>query len=151
MAFILGHPEKTWGKYLVRAQDIGRTIRTKGERALETTIESHWPAIQQVFREKVAPLALSLAKNDEGIKYASEIVYQALPSVVRVLVRQETFVRICLANRDRILAAWDSAPPPGEEPPLSETPSPVPGLPSGSEGAQNGEVVHAGEGSPASC
>lgn len=113
-----------WGSInwnpLPLAHDVSRAVRATGERVLEATIERHWGTIQGLFRDTVIPAALRLAKNDDAIRYAGETVYQALPGIVRIIVRQDAFVRFCLSNRDRILACLPKDAPTGQDDPDAE-------------------------------
>lgn len=93
------------------------SVWATGERVLEATIERHWDSIQALFRDTVIPAAFRLARNDDAVRYAGETVYQTLPGIVRIIVRQDAFVRFCLANRDRILACLPVGAPPGQDDP----------------------------------
>jgi len=68
-------------------------------------IEEHWPEVQQLFHEKVGPVALEMAADDVMMKRASKLVYDGLPLPVRLAVKEDVFIEFCLDNRDLLLAS----------------------------------------------
>ena len=87
------------------------TTRGAGDSGLDKTtnslIEQQWPKIQLLFQEKVGPLALAAAKNDQAMKSLFKTVYSVLPFPVRMVVKEPAFVSFCLEHRTKLL-------PPGE-------------------------------------
>jgi hypothetical protein len=66
-------------------------------------IEQHWPAIEKVLREQVAPRAMAAATNDELIETVAKTLHPLLPLPVRIVIRPQRLANWCLGNRDRIL------------------------------------------------
>jgi len=70
---------------------------------VEKVMEEHWPKIQKVIQEKVAPTALAAAKNDEMMQVLLTPVYMSLPFPVRLVVKKDAFVKFCFEHRDRFI------------------------------------------------
>ena len=89
-----------------------QSARDAGQKAVdaktEAVIEQHWPQIQQVFRQKVGPAALSAAQDDQKMTITFKLVYAVLPFPVHLAVKEDDFVKFCFAHRDRLLPAAQS-------------------------------------------
>jgi len=90
-----------------------QSARQAGEAALDQktqiAIEENWPKVQQVFREKVGPVALAAAQNDEQMEKLFKLVYVALPFPIHLAVKEEAFIKFCFAHRDTLLPAGEGA------------------------------------------
>jgi hypothetical protein len=92
-----------WKQKLQSARIFGQQSKKVVEKIALEKLREHWPKIQQLFEEKVGPAALAAAKNDEMIRPLFERVYWRLPRPVRMVVKEESFVRFCLKNKDRLV------------------------------------------------
>jgi len=70
---------------------------------VEKAIEEHWPKIQKVFHEKVGSTVWAGAKDEKVMKDLFIIVYKQLPFPVRLIVKQDIFVKYCFEHRDRFI------------------------------------------------
>ena len=68
----------------------------------EKTLEDNLPKIKDLFKEKVGPMTKNLLLDDERMRPVTATIYQALPFVVRMVVKEETFTEYCLKNRSRL-------------------------------------------------
>jgi hypothetical protein len=66
------------------------------------------PALEAV-REKVGPVALAAAKDDETLTEILKVGYLAIPMPLQLMVSRDKFIQFCLANRDVLLAAPNPA------------------------------------------
>lgn len=73
------------------------------DRTTETLIEQQWPKIQLLFQEKVGPVALAAAKNDQAMESLFKTIYSVLPFPVRMVVKEAAFVSFCLDHRTKLL------------------------------------------------
>lgn len=96
-----------WKQKLQSARQFGQQSKETLEQIAQEKLREHWPKIQQLFEEKVGPAALAAAKNDETIRPLLERVYWRLPLPVRMVVKEETFVRFCLKNKDRLVPSGE--------------------------------------------
>ncbi|MCH7914118.1 MAG: hypothetical protein IH856_13945 [Deltaproteobacteria bacterium] len=96
-----------WKQKLQSARIFGQQSKEVVEKIAQEKLREHWPRIQQLFEEKVGPAALAAAKNDEMIRPLFERVYWRLPRPVRMVVKEETFVRFCMKNKDRLVPSRD--------------------------------------------
>ena len=92
-----------WKQKFQSIRQMGQQSKIAIEQIAQEKIRAHWPRIQQLLQEKVGPAVLAAAKNDESLKPVVERVYRSLPPRVRMLVKEETFVRFCLKNRDKLV------------------------------------------------
>ncbi len=76
------------------------------------TLDQHWLLIRDLWLEKVDPSLRSAVMDDEKLTSYLHIIHEALPLPLRLAIKEETFVRVCLKNRDRWL-------PPEEDNPAS--------------------------------
>jgi hypothetical protein len=67
-------------------------------------IKEHWPAVQQMFRDKVGPQLRDHLANPEKVASDSKVVYSLLPMPVRLLVKEDAFVQFCLDHKDELLS-----------------------------------------------
>jgi hypothetical protein len=79
------------------------TVKTSLDQESQSKIEENWPRIQQIFQEKVGPVALAAAKDDATMTKIVMVVYEALPFPLRMMVKQEAFLNFCLRHRDRLV------------------------------------------------
>jgi len=70
---------------------------------VEKAIEEHWPKIQKLVQEKVAPAALTAAKDDKTMEVLLTPVYKTLPLPVRLVIKKDAFIKFCLNHRDRLI------------------------------------------------
>jgi hypothetical protein len=75
-------------------------------------IEQHWPAIQKVVRERIAPKVMSAANDDDVVAMVAGTLHGLLPLPVRLVIRPQRLTNWCLQNRDRILRILDRGGPP---------------------------------------
>jgi hypothetical protein len=69
----------------------------------------HLPKIRAFFKEKMGLAVVTTMKDDAMIAELSKIVYGLLPVMLRLAVKEERFVRFCLANRDKLVGTTESA------------------------------------------
>jgi hypothetical protein len=98
-----------WKRKIDGARHLGERVLESFDRDARASLEEHWPKVQQVFQEKIGPAALAAAQDDQKMRQALRLVYDALPFPLRPMVKQEAFVTFCLANRYRLLPEADSA------------------------------------------
>lgn len=92
-----------WKSQIESAKTTAATLRGKGAEVVGATVDQHWPAIQQVLRDRVAPAIVGAAENDELIVLAAKLAHSSLPLPIRLVVRQPALTEWCLANRTRVL------------------------------------------------
>ena len=80
------------------------TVKSSVDQESQRKVEENWPKIQQMFQEKVGPAALAAAQDDATMTRIIMVVYEALPFPLRMMVKQEAFLKFCLSHRDRLLA-----------------------------------------------
>ncbi len=83
---------------------LGHAAREKANEAMD----QHWGLIQDLWREKVDPSVRSVVMDDEKLKSCLRVVRNALPLPIRFAIKEETFIRICLNNRNRWLPPEES-------------------------------------------
>ena len=69
-------------------------------------LEGYLPTVQAWLREKLGCLTIEVIQNDVLMTHALVLVYQLLPSAVRMIVREERFVVFCLSHRDRLIEQY---------------------------------------------
>jgi hypothetical protein len=79
------------------------SVKTSVDQESQRKIEENWPKVQQIFQEKVGPAALAAAQDDAAMTKVIVIVHEALPFPLRMMVKQEAFVKFCLSHRDRLM------------------------------------------------
>jgi hypothetical protein len=89
-----------WKGKLQAARDSGQE---KLNQQAERMIDEHWPAIQQLFHEKVGPAALAAANDDAKMEMLFKVVYAVLPFPVHMAVKEPTFIQFCFAHRGQLL------------------------------------------------
>ena len=89
-----------WKQKLPSTQDAGEKA---SDRAADAAIEQYWPKVQQLFLEKVGPVALAAAKNDQAMTSLFKTVYSVLPFPVRMVVKEDVFTTFCLNHRTKLL------------------------------------------------
>jgi hypothetical protein len=95
-----------WKNKLQAARESGQNMINH---QADSLIEEHWPHIQRLFQEKVGPGALAAAQDNSKMELLFRIVYSVLPSPVKVVVKEGTFIQFCFSHRDQLL-------PPGKSP-----------------------------------
>ena len=89
-----------WKQSLPSTRDAGKTGL---DQPTQNLIEQQWPKIQLLFQEKVGPVALAAAKNDQAMESLFKTVYSVLPFPVRMVVKEAAFVSFCLEHRGKLL------------------------------------------------
>jgi len=74
----------------------------------EVLLEEYLPTVQAWLRENLGCLTREVIQNDVLMIHALGLMYLLLPSVVRVIVREERFVAFCLSHRDRLIEQYAS-------------------------------------------
>ncbi len=85
-----------------------------GEAAMEQAaqlLDQHWALVRTLWREKLDPSLRGVVMDDEKLKSCLRVVHDALPLPIRLAVSEETFIRVCMKNRDRWLPAEERTPP----------------------------------------
>ena len=70
---------------------------------VEKAIEEHWPKIQKLVQEKIAPTALATAKDDKMMEVLLASVYKTVPLPVRLVIKKDAFIKFCFKHRDRLI------------------------------------------------
>lgn len=88
-------------------------LKVKAEKNFEKIkLENIIPDIRQIIFSKVAPKLkkenLSNLAADQIFKEVFKTAYTFLPSPVRLIIDEETFVRFCLNNKSKLLSAGTS-------------------------------------------
>lgn len=78
-------------------------LKSFANHTADEVLTAYVPKIRQFFVEKVGPTAINAARDDENMILFSKSVYSLLPTKVRWVVREKTFIRFCLTHRDRLL------------------------------------------------
>jgi len=82
-------------------------LRDSGQKSFDqhasAALEQHWPQVQTLFAEKVGPAALAAAADDAKMTLLFKVVYAALPSPVKVIVKEDSFVQFCFSHRDQLM------------------------------------------------
>ena len=95
-----------WKQSLTSARGAGNS---GVDRTTESLIEQQWPKIQVLFLEKVGPLALAAAKNDQAMESLFKTVYSVLPFPIRMVVKEPAFISFCLEHRTKLLPPEEAA------------------------------------------
>jgi hypothetical protein len=103
-------PDKTsWRSGLDFAKAAAVAAQAKGTELTGDAIEQHWPVIQKVLREQIAPMAMAAATNDELVETIARTLHGLLPLPIRLVIRPHRLTSWCMTNRDRILSAIRSS------------------------------------------
>ena len=78
--------------------------------AIQKHVTEQMPAFLKTYRLK----GVQFVTDSERLTPLFGTVYQSLPLPVRVLVKQETFVRFCLARKENLVGKWLEAETPAE-------------------------------------
>ena len=89
-------------KKLKEAKELSEKAKRVLTQEAGAAIEQHWPTVQRAFREKLQQPASVALHDDELMRRVLPLVYETLPLVVRLVVKEEDFVRFCLQNRHRL-------------------------------------------------
>jgi len=89
------------------------------------TLEQHWQVVRELWEEKVDPSIRATVMDDEKLTTYLRIVHEALPLPLRLAIKEETFIRVCLQHRDRWLPALQES---SGSAPLQETSGAPPAL-----------------------
>ena len=96
----------------------------------DEVLARYLPQVRQLFTEKFGPAFSNTVSDDGKMTTVAKMIYNILPFVARVAVKEETFVRFCLANRDKMLTtAVPIAPPAASLIDRRPVPPPLPDLP----------------------
>jgi hypothetical protein len=71
--------------------------------SLNDIVDKHKSTIMPVLLGQSSGLTLSLLRNDDAVRKVAEVCYELLPGLVRLAVKQPTFVSFVLNNREKIL------------------------------------------------
>jgi|GEM_PF-2261423 len=77
--------------------------------AIQKHITEQMPALLKTYGVK----SVQFVTDSERLTPLFGTVYQSLPLPVRVLVKQETFVRFCLSQKENLVGQWLEAETPG--------------------------------------
>lgn len=73
-------------------------------------IDKHKATIAPLLQGKSADLTAAALKNDEAVRTVAMYCYALLPGLVRLAVKEPTFVSFVLANREKLLARMVATP-----------------------------------------
>jgi hypothetical protein len=79
-----------------------KVIADAGSKADEVLIR-YLPKIRQFFVETAGPAVTDLARDDKNLTILGRSAYGLLPFPVRLIVKEEAFIRFCLAHRDKLI------------------------------------------------
>ncbi len=119
---ISGDPENrgepmAWKDKLGLAKDKARSLKEAALNQAGDLMDQHWPLVRALWQEKVDAALRETLMDDEKLATYLRIVHEALPLPIRLAVKEDTFIRVCMKNRDRWLTQ--------ESPPADETDSPA--------------------------
>lgn len=72
------------------------------QQKVATALASNGPLIAKLFQQHIGPAAVCLAQNELVFETSCRLVYTLLPSLVRLVVREDAFVGYCRTHRDRL-------------------------------------------------
>jgi len=70
---------------------------------VEKVLDKHLPKIKEIIREKITPVAIATAKNDEIIHRLLAPVYHALPLPMRLVIKEDVFMKFCFEHRNQLI------------------------------------------------
>lgn len=95
----------SWKSRLDSVSAVARTAQQTGSEVAAAAIEPHWPTIQRILREQVAPTTAAAISNDQLLEQSVRRLHRLLPMPVRLVIRQQMLVDWCFNNRERVLLA----------------------------------------------
>ena len=66
-------------------------------------LEDQLPRIRKLIREKLGIIPKNSIHNDDFMRSSFKRLYQALPRMIRMAINENTFVEVCMTNRERLL------------------------------------------------
>ena len=79
------------------------SLKSSISQGADAKLQEHMPAIQQLFREKVAPELRAHLSDPEKFLSSSKVVYSLLPMPVRLMVKEDAFIAFCQEHKDQLL------------------------------------------------
>ena len=92
------------------ATNLGHQAKQASQEAYASMTEKYWPVIERVCREEIGPSALDAFRENKNISVLAKVIYSMLPFPFRILLNEDYFVDICLANRNRLLTLVEDIP-----------------------------------------
>jgi hypothetical protein len=80
-----------------------KIIADAGSKADEILIR-YLPKIRQFIVETAGPAVANVARDDKNLTVLGRSAYGLLPFPARLIVKEEAFIRFCLAHRDKLIA-----------------------------------------------
>lgn len=103
-------PKQQWSSAVARIRDRARGIADEapaiGRRGVNT-IEQQLPKIKALVADKVGPLARKTIEDDAAMAATFGMLHEFLPTTIRLMVQEETFVDFCLRNRQFLIDCLD--------------------------------------------
>jgi hypothetical protein len=92
----------TFSKIRDRAKDVAGSSAITGLKEMSLNLlDTQMPRIQALLSDTLGTLTKEAIYNDALMAVALGTVYSRLPAQVRILVKQDAFVAMCLRNRER--------------------------------------------------
>ena len=110
--FAAERPERKqqWSSAVARIRDRARGIAGEapviGRRGV-TSVEQQLPKIKALVADKVGPLARRTIEDDAAMATTFGMLYEFLPTTIRLMMQEETFVDFCLRNRRFLIDCLD--------------------------------------------
>ncbi len=101
-----------WKDKLGFTKDKARSLKEAALNQASDLLDQHWPLVRELWQEKVDAALRETLMDDEKLATYLRIVHEALPLPIRLAIKEDTFIRVCMKNRDRWLTREN--PPPDE-------------------------------------
>lgn len=96
------HTRQQWTSAVARIRDRARGIVDEAPelgRKGVGRIEQQIPRFKALVSEKIGPLAKHTIEDDKAMAQTFSMLYEFLPTTLRLMIQEETFVDFCLRNR----------------------------------------------------
>ena len=94
--------------YLRALKNLGGLAKDAAAQVTAKAIEEYWPMIESLWRERIGPAALAVARDDTKLADVARTIYPSLPLALRLCVKESEFINFCLTNRNRLVALCET-------------------------------------------
>jgi hypothetical protein len=101
-AELLSDTRQQWTSAVARIRDRARGIVDEAPelgRKGVGKIEQQIPRLKALASEKIGPLAKQTIQDDKAMAQTFSMLYEFLPTTLRLMIQEEAFVEFCLRNR----------------------------------------------------
>jgi hypothetical protein len=111
------HTGQQWTSAVAKIRDRARGIVDEapelGRKGIGR-IEQQIPRFKALVSERIGPLAKQTIEDDKAMAQTFSMLYEFLPTTLRLMIQEETFVDFCLRNRQLLIERREHGEPPAE-------------------------------------